>query len=138
MSQRNVEVVLKHFEDTNARRFAAVMEAYAEDVELVMHGEKLLARTASGKDAVGEWFGDWFRQFDRDYRFEVEEARPVGDRVLIVATHHGHGRGSGVPVEERWAYLYTVRDGKVSRVELWGDRDARELAMAAAGPSEGD
>jgi ketosteroid isomerase-like protein len=43
---------------------------------------------------------------------------------------------SGVPVEERWAYLYTVRDGKVCRVELWADRDAREAALTALGRSE--
>ncbi|HEU0023576.1 MAG TPA: nuclear transport factor 2 family protein [Thermoleophilaceae bacterium] len=137
MSRENVEVVLKQFTDTNARDFAAVMEAYSEDVMLVMHGEKVgvLGRSAAGKAAVGEWFGDWFRQFGRNYRFDIEETRGVGDRVFLVATHHGRGRDSGVPVEERWAYVYTVRGGKVSRVELWGDRDAREAALEALGPS---
>ena len=135
MSVDNVEVVAKQFADTNARDFAAVMAAYAEDVVLVMHGEKvgMLGRAATGKAAVGEWFGDWFRQFGRDYRFDVEETRGVGDRVLLVANHHGRGRDSGVPVEARWAYVYTLREGKVSRVELWGDRDAREAALEAIG-----
>ena len=32
MTQQNVEVVVKQFEDTNARDFTAVMDAYAEDV----------------------------------------------------------------------------------------------------------
>ena len=133
-----VDVVLKQFGDTNARDFAAVMEAYAEDVMLVMHGEKvgMLGPTATGKAAVGEWFGDWFRQFGRDYRFDIEESRGIGDRVFLVATHHGRGRDSGVPVEERWAYLYTVREGKVSHVEVWGDRDAREAALEAVGLRE--
>jgi ketosteroid isomerase-like protein len=133
MSQENVAVVVKQFRDTNARDFPAVMEAYAEDVVLVLHGEKagILSPTASGKAAVGEWYGDWFRQFGRDYRFDIEESRGSGDRVLLVATHHGRGRDSGVPVEERWAYVYTVRDGKVSRVELWGDADAREAALTS-------
>ena len=36
-----------------------------------------------------------------------------------------------MPVEERWAYVYTVHDGKVSRVELWNGRDAREAALEA-------
>ena len=138
MQQANVDVVVKQFGDTNARNFAAVMEAYAEDVMLVMHGEKvgMLGRTVSGKAAVGEWFGDWLRQFARDYRFHIEESRSIGDRVFLVATHSGRGRDSGVPVEERWAYVYTVREGKVTRVELWGDRDAREAALEAAGLSE--
>ncbi len=138
MTQDAVEVVLKQFADTNARDFGAVMEAYADDVTLEMHGAGvgMLGRVATGKAAVGEWFGDWFRQFGRDYRFDIEETRGIGDRVLLVATHSGRGRDSGVPVEARWAYVYTVRDGKVSRVELWGDRDAREAALEAVGVSK--
>lgn len=134
MSETNVAIVLKHFEDTNTRDFAAVMDAYADDVTLALHGEVgPLSSAATGKAAVGEWFGDWFRQFDRDYRFDIEESRGVGDRVFVLATHRGRGRGSGVPVEERWAYVYTVREGTVSRVELWNGRDAREAALAALG-----
>jgi ketosteroid isomerase-like protein len=58
--------------------------------------------------------------------------------VLIVATHRGRGRDSGVPVEERWAYAYTLRDGKICAVDLWGDRDARSAALAALGePPDG-
>jgi ketosteroid isomerase-like protein len=135
MPGENVEVVLKQYADTNARDFTAVMDAYADDVELVLHGDKALAlgAGATGKEAVGEWFGDWFRQFGRDYRFEIEESREVGDRVFLLATHQGHGRVSGAPVEERWAYVYTVRDGRVSRVDVWGDADAREAALRTVG-----
>jgi ketosteroid isomerase-like protein len=137
MSQENVQVVLKHFEDTKARDFAAVMDGYAEDVTLALHKEiGLLSPTATGKAAVGEWFGDWFRQFGPDYRFDIEESRGFGDRVFVLATHHGRGRGSGVLVEQRWAYVYTVREGKVSRVELWGDHDAREAALTDVGLRE--
>ena len=135
MSQAEVDVVLKQFRDTNARDFAAVMDAYADDVQLAARGERLgvLAGTVSGKEAVGEWFGDWFRHFERGYRFDVEEAREVAGRVLLVANHHGHGRDSGVPVEERWAYAYTLRDGLITHVEIWADRNARTAALEALG-----
>jgi ketosteroid isomerase-like protein len=135
MSRSNVEVVVKQFEDVNARDFATALDAYAEDVTLVVHWE-VMTPTANGKAAVGEWFGDWFRQFGRDYRFEIEEARPIGDRVFIVATHHGRGRGSGALVEQRMAYVYTVREGQVSSLELWGGPDCREAALEAVGLSE--
>ena len=135
MSQENVEVVVKQFEAVNARDFASAMDAYAEDVTLIVHRE-VLTPTASGKAAVGEWFGDWFRQFGRDYRFDIEESRGIDELVFLVATHHGHGRGSGALVEQRMAYVHTVRDGKVSRLELWGGPDCREAALAAVGLRE--
>jgi ketosteroid isomerase-like protein len=137
MSRENVDVVLRHFAATNARDFAAVMEAYAEDVTLVSHwGAGILSPAASGKTAVGEWFGDWFRQFDSDYRFDIEDARGIGDRVFVLATHNGRGKDSGVPIEQRMAYAYTVRDGLIQHVELFADEGAREAALEAAGLSE--
>jgi ketosteroid isomerase-like protein len=112
--------------------FAAVMDTWAEDVSLVIHADLgPMETTAIGKEAVGEWFGDWFRQFAPDYRFEIEETRGSGDRVFVLAAHHG--RGSGAPVTQRTAYVYTLREGKVRRVEVWADR---ETALEAAGLGE--
>ena len=136
MSQENVKVAVKQFEGTNARDFAGVMDTWAEDVTLVLHGDLgQLSNGASGKAAVGEWFGDWFRQFGPDYRFDIEEVHDIGDRVLVFAAHHGHGRRSGVTVEQRTAYVYTLADGKVCRVEVWAEGD-REAALEAVGLSE--
>ena len=111
------------------------MDAYAEDVILALHGGPYAdgEEAAAGKKAVGEWFGDCFSQFDSSYRFEINESRNWGDRVFVVATHRGQGRGSGVPVTQQTTYVYTVREGKVSRVEVWSDREA---AFEAAGLSE--
>jgi ketosteroid isomerase-like protein len=122
---QNVEIVVGQFEAVNARDFPAAMDAYAEDVALVAHGSlgEVVGRAATGKRAVGEWFGDWFRQFAPDYRFQIEEARESGDQVFLMASHGGHGRTSGAPVGGRTAYLYTVRAGKVCRVELFSDPD---------------
>ena len=133
MSHENVEVVVKQFEDTNAHRFASVVDAWTDDVTLVLHGQLVpFSNAATGKAAVGEWFADWFRQFGPDYRFDIEETRVSGERVFLVATHHGHGRRSGVTVEQRTAYVYTVQQGKVTRVEVWADED-RHKALEAVG-----
>lgn len=139
MSRESVEVVVGQLEGVNARDFSAVMDAYAEDVVLILHDDLLSGEgpegtvTVTGRNAVGEWFGDWFRQFAPDYRFEIEETSDRDDRVFVVATHHGRGRSSGVPIEVRLAYVYTVRDGKVSRQEVWRDR---ATALEAAGLTE--
>ena len=136
MSEENVEVVVRQFEATNARDFTAVMDAWTEDVTLVLHVQIASpSDVATGKAAVGEWFGDWFRQFGRDYRFDIEDAEGAGDRVFVVATHHGQGRRSGATVELRNIYVYTVRDGRVSRVEVWAVED-RDAARKAAGLPE--
>jgi ketosteroid isomerase-like protein len=139
MSQANVDVVLDQFAAVNERDFGRAMGGYAEDVELRVHPDAFLQNgTFQGREAVGDWFGDWFRTFAHGYRFDIEEARDLGDVVVIVATHHGTGRGSGVKVEGVTGYVYEVRDGKVAHVAIYPTAAAaheagKERASGAAG-----
>jgi ketosteroid isomerase-like protein len=123
MSQENAEIVRDQFAAVNERDFARAMSHYADEVELVVPNDLFLeAGTFKGRDAVGEWFGDWFRTFQRDYRFDLEEVRDLGDAVLVVASHHGHGRASGAEVRNSSAYLYRVRGKKIVHVQFYGSR----------------
>ena len=134
MSQQAVDTVRDQFEAVNERDFQRAMSHYAEDVELVVHADAFLERgTFCGREAVGEWFGNWFRTFEPDYRFDITEARDLGGVVLLVANHHGRGRASGAEVHAETAYLYKVRDRKIVRAELYRDRAA---ALKAAGLRE--
>ena len=134
MSQENVEIVLDQFAATNERDFPRAMGHYAENVQLVVDPAAFLeGGTFTGRDAVGEWFGNWFATFEPGYHFDVEEARDLGGAILLVASHRGRGRSSGAEVRAQTGYLYTVRGGKIARVELFADR---ATALEAAGLSE--
>ena len=132
MPLANVEIVRDQFAATNERDFPRAMSHYAEEVELHVDPEAFLqGGTFKGRDAVGQWFADWFSTFEPGYRFEIEEIRDLGeDRVFLFATHEGRGRASGVAVRGQTAYVYTVRAGKIVHGALYGDRAA---ALAAAG-----
>jgi ketosteroid isomerase-like protein len=131
MSQHDVDIVLEQFAATNERDWARAMSFYADDVELEVHADAFLQRGSfSGREVVGQWFGDWFATFEPGYRFNVTEARDLGGVVLLVANHGGRGRSSGVEVHGETAYLYAVRDGKIVRAELYRDRAA---ALEGAG-----
>jgi ketosteroid isomerase-like protein len=130
VSQADVDVVREQFAATNARDFPRAMELYTDDVVMVVDGFGISSGTFEGKAAVGEWFGDWFRQFADDYRFEITEAREVADGlVFLIAEHGGSGRASGAPIGAESGYLYRVRDGRISRVGLFHEPgDALEAA----------
>jgi ketosteroid isomerase-like protein len=132
MSQRDVDAVLEQFAAVNDRDFSVAMDYYAEDVVLVVASNAFLnTGTFEGREAVGEWFGDWFRNFDSGYRFEINQVRDLGEVVFLDASHHGRGRSSGAEVDGRNGYLYTVRDGKIARVELFeSPADALDAAGA--------
>ncbi len=72
--------------------------------------------------------------------FEVIEFVPErfvegDDRMVVVIMMRGRGRGSGVPVEERIAHLWQLRDGRAIALEVFSDPDD---ALAAAGLAAGD
>jgi ketosteroid isomerase-like protein len=134
MSQENVDLVHDQFAATNERDFARAMSHYAEEVELFVDaGAFLEGGTYKGRDAVGEWFGNWFSMFEPGYHFEIEETRDLGDLVFLIASHHGRGRISGAEVHGQNGYLYGLRDGKIVRVEVHG---SAAKALAAAGQRE--
>ncbi|MDQ3573258.1 MAG: nuclear transport factor 2 family protein [Actinomycetota bacterium] len=130
MSRESVEIVVAFFESED---LATSIDALAEDVELVFHGElRVLAGAdrVSGKQAAIKWFADYFSRFEHDYHFEVEEADDWGDdRVMVVTVHHGKGRSSGLPMARRSANVMTVRDGKIVRQEMF---TSPEEALAAS------
>jgi ketosteroid isomerase-like protein len=142
MSQADVDVVLDQFAAVNERDFERAMEGYADDVVLVVAPEwGITAGRFEGKTAVGEWFGDWFRQFADDYRFEIIEARDLGGGVVFLdAKHGGSGRASGVAIGSESGYLYRVVDGKVTQVQLFATpAEALEAASLPewSGPQNG-
>ena len=86
-----------------------------------------------GKDAVRSYFAQFTEQFD-EFRFEFEDVLDAGDdRVVLLFHLHGRGKDSGAVFEERPAWVQTIRDGKVVRIDAFLDR--RE-ALEAVGLSE--
>lgn len=130
VAQADIEVVREQFEAVNERDFERAMDLYADDVVLEVHpGFGIETGTFEGKEAVGEWFSQWFRAFDADFRFEIDEAREIGSAIYLHANYRGVGRSSGAAVHSDAAYLYEVRNGKVVRAQIFGTRDD---ALAAA------
>jgi ketosteroid isomerase-like protein len=134
MSEENIDILRRWFEATNRRDFAAVLDAYAEDVVLVVDESVLPTNggTFCGREDVGDWFADWFRSF-AEYQFDIEEALSVDERVFMVVHHHGRGRASGVALDWSLAYAFTIRGGKIARMELY---PSRAEALAAVGLAE--
>jgi ketosteroid isomerase-like protein len=62
-----------------------------------------------------------------------EEIIDAGDQVVVVAHHQGRGRASGVDVDTRFYEVYTLREGKVWRVDEYTERAE---ALEAAGLRE--
>ena len=56
-----------------------------------------------------------------------------GDRVVGIVEQRGRARFTGLPVNMRFGQVFTLRDGKQVRMEMYADPDE---ALKAAGLEE--
>ena len=78
----------------------------------------------------------WFRQLDEvwdDWHFEAERLFDAGDRVVAFVRVSGSAKQSGAALAISAAHVSTLRDGRVTRVEVFLDRSE---ALEAVGLRE--
>ncbi len=84
--------------------------------------------TYRGHDGMRRYF-DSFQEAMSEIRFEQSDVREVGPLVVAAVTLTAVGRTTGIPVEQRLAQVWVVRDGLALEVRSYSSFDA---ALAAA------
>ena len=92
-----------------------------------------LEDTTTGLAAMAERFRGWLSAWE-DWHVTGDEYMDLDAERVFVSYHFtARGKASGVPVGERWsrgAQVFHIRDGKVSKLVQYNDRD-RALADLA-------
>jgi ketosteroid isomerase-like protein len=66
-----------------------------------------------GHAGVLEAFAIWPEQWD-EYRVDILRIADTGDHVMVTTRQRGRGKDSGVEVEARFTFLFSVRAGKIA------------------------
>jgi ketosteroid isomerase-like protein len=74
---------------------------------------------------------EWLSTWERPLRVEVEELVQSGDRILALVHWKGRGKGSGVEMEAGGAHIWTFRDGRAVRFDVYRDREEARAALQA-------
>jgi ketosteroid isomerase-like protein len=86
-----------------------------------------------GIEGVERFLNEWLNVWD-DYEVGVEDVMAVPDgRVVTLVRQRGKGRSSGLAMDMQMAQIATLRDGKVTRLDNYEDRDE---ALEAVGLGE--
>jgi ketosteroid isomerase-like protein len=133
MSQENVEIVKRMWDATERGDTKAVFALYDQAIVWDSHHAGPIERGLYyGHKGVRQFFRDWLESFET-LDLHAEKFIEVGDRVVVGYRVGGRGRGSGLEVDMcRWN-LYGIRNGLVTRVEIFG---TEVEALEAAGMSE--
>jgi ketosteroid isomerase-like protein len=134
MSQPDVEMLRAGYEAFNRGDVDFIFRQAGPDFELVTADRVTNPGTYRGAENARRFFEDLFEPFE-EVVIEPQEFFDRGDRILALVKVRSRPRGSSAVVENRIAHLWTVRDGKAIRFEIFPER-ARGLE--AVGLSELD
>ena len=129
MSEANVELLRAIYDRFRAGDVEGALALHDPEVEVHDRPEAPDPQVYRGHEGVLRSLGVSQAAFE-GLDLVPEEFLDAGDRVIVVFRFQGIGRGSGVPIDERLAHLWTIRDGRAVRMTVHSGRDE---ALNAAG-----
>jgi ketosteroid isomerase-like protein len=130
MSRENVEVVRRGYEafmasgdisgEIIAQDFVWDMSNFRDWPERQIY---------EGIEGTRAFMRDWLEAWE-DWSLEIEELHDAGEQVVAIMRQRGRSKTSGLTVDMVFGQVWTVRDGKETRMEMYADRAE---ALAAVG-----
>jgi ketosteroid isomerase-like protein len=136
MSEENVELVRTIYERFRAGDFDGALALHHPDIEVRDRPEAPDPQVYRGHEGVLRSLNASRATF-QGLEIVPEEFIDAGDGVVVVFRFLGTGRESGVPVEERLAHVWTIRDGKAVRMTVHSGRDEALAAVQRPPDHEG-
>jgi ketosteroid isomerase-like protein len=134
VSQENVEIVRSAVAASTAKPpdFATINALYHPD-HVLTSDWGVEGRTYDGTRGFAEAMADLDAAW-QDWHQEVDDVIDTGgDDVVVLVRLKARGRGSGAPVDQPWAMVITLRDGKLIASRTFLDRNR---ALKAVGLEE--
>jgi ketosteroid isomerase-like protein len=131
MSQENVDKARGFIDAYNRRDFDAAIEWFDPEVDFVLPARQS-ADSGRGPDHVIRFFEGIDETFD-DLQLLPQKFVDGGNCVATRLRHYGRSRSGAEINEELYHQVATFRDGRIVRLEYFGDWSA---ALEAAGLRE--
>jgi ketosteroid isomerase-like protein len=124
----SLEIARQVGERWNAGDIEGLLALYSDDI-VVQTGEHwpeqvTLQGKAAFRESIDEWLSVW-----ASIEIETDHVEAYGDRVVAHGEWRSTGRVSGVEGTMPVHIVFTVRDGRIARLEWYPDH---ERAVAAA------
>jgi ketosteroid isomerase-like protein len=131
MSQADLETLRTGYEAFNRGDWNAAARFAHPEFELQTADRVPNPGTYRGAEEARRFFEDLFEPFE-EMVVEPEEFFERGDQIVVFVLARFRPTGSSAMVENRIGHLWTMREGKASRLQVF---PRREDALEAAGLS---
>ena len=79
-------------------------------------------------DSYAEWADAW-----DGWELEVEDYLDAGERVVVILNQRGRSKATGIPVDMRFAQVWTLREGQAIRMQMYASVDEALEAVGLSG-----
>jgi len=119
MSSQNIEIVRRGLEAFNNGDIQQLLGFLHPDFEAVVPPAfSAEPDTYSGHDGARRYF-ETFWDVMEEIRFQPERFWDAGECVVVAMRLTAKGRRTAIPVEQRFAQVWTIRDGKAAAVRTY-------------------
>ncbi len=126
MSERtNADVVQHGYEAFGRGDIPTLLDLLTDDVEWIFQGHSVIpfAGTRHGHEGVAEFFSLLGETLEFE-QFEPREFVAQGDTVVVLGFERSLSKATGHTIEQEWAHVFTLRDGKIAKFRAFEDTGA--------------
>jgi ketosteroid isomerase-like protein len=128
MSQENEELVRRAMTAYMDDDEATVRELVAPDVVMSGRPDQPDVREHRGYDGMVRASAEWLEAWD-EHAMEAGRVRHAGNAVLVAVRETGRGRISGVTLETESTFVFTLSEGRIVRIQIFGSESEALKAM---------
>jgi ketosteroid isomerase-like protein len=134
VSRENLEIVQRGIEAFNERGVEGIIPFIHPEFEATTPPNLASEPdTYRGHDGIRRWFDSFYEVMDQ-IRWDAHSFQQVGDRVVVEFALRARGKTTGLDFGQEAVMVWSFRDGKGIRIELFETLD-EALAAAEAAPS---
>lgn len=140
-TQKNKQLIMQCYQLYKDKNIKGLLNLFHDDIEWIANDSDDIPFAGSfhGKDQVAQFF-TMLDQAQDIIEFEPRDFIAEGDKVVATGISRWHVKSTGLTYDNPWSHLFTIRDGKVARLQQYNHTAAAEAAyrpMSAAGEAKG-
>ena len=129
----NVRLLARMYEAWDAQDLPAVLELLDPEFEWVNPSYAVHPGIRRGHEGMEKVMENLLESFEQQARVLGEVEELDGDRILWHTVFHARGRDSGAQIDVEEQHLWTLRDGKILRIQWFHDVDEARHAAGLDG-----
>jgi ketosteroid isomerase-like protein len=129
-AEENKQLVMQGYQMFANKDVQGILNMCTDEVEWSSRELEDIPQTGTfhGKAGVADFFTKLAQSVEL-HLFRPDMVVAEGDNVVVCGTTKGEVRASGIPYDDKWVHVFTVKDGKLARMDGYYDSAALQAAF---------